>query len=49
MKNFYQNQQNINDTKLSKRIDSFLKRLATFKQQKQSGKRILVYQYATKI
>jgi hypothetical protein len=47
MKNFYQNQQNINDTKLSKRIDSFLKRLATFKQQ--SGKRILVYQYATKI
>jgi hypothetical protein len=31
-KNFYQNQQKINDAKLSKRVDGFLKRLATFKQ-----------------
>jgi hypothetical protein len=35
IKNFYQNQQKINDEKLSKRVDSFLKRLATFKQEHQ--------------
>jgi hypothetical protein len=32
IKSFYQNQQKINDDKLSKRVDSFLKPLTTFKQ-----------------
>lgn len=35
MKNFYRNQQMINDANLSKRVDSFLKRLAQFKQEQQ--------------
>lgn len=35
IKSFYQNQQKINDAKLSKRVDSFLKRLATFKQEQE--------------
>ncbi len=35
MKNFYENQQKINDAKLSKRVDSFLKRLSIFKQEQE--------------
>ncbi len=35
VKTFYQNQQKINDAKLSKRVDHFLKRLDTFKQEQE--------------
>ncbi|CAF2514690.1 unnamed protein product [Rotaria sp. Silwood2] len=34
MKTYYQNQQNINDTHLSKRIETFLKRIAELKEEK---------------
>lgn len=35
MKNLYQNQQRLNDAQLSKRIDTFLKRLAKLKQEQE--------------
>ena len=35
VKTFYQNQQKMNDAKLSKRVDNFLKRLDTFKQEQE--------------
>jgi len=33
IKTYYRNQQNLNDTNLSKRIDAFLKRVAKFKEE----------------
>jgi hypothetical protein len=35
IKTYYRNQQNINDTNLSKRIESFLKRLAKLKEEQE--------------
>ena len=37
IKNFYRDQQRINDAILSKRIDTFLKRLAKLKEQEQES------------
>jgi len=35
MKSFYQKQQNMNDTNLTNRIDTFLKRLAELKKEQE--------------
>lgn len=45
MRDYYRNQQKVNDTKLSKRVDTFLKRIAKFKQEQEPEEEFSPFTY----